>query len=61
VVTPPPATAAASTPKHGEWKDVLLELSHQLDRGTVYDRDLPAMAGALREVLTSFERRTRRG
>ena len=61
LVTPPPPAATAAAPKHGEWKDVLLELSRQLDRGAVYDRDLAVVAGALREVLASFERRTRRG
>jgi hypothetical protein len=61
VVTPSPAAATAAAPKHGEWKDMLIELSRQLDRGAVYDRDLPVVAGALREVLASFERRTRRG
>ena len=61
VVTPPPPPSSPRPPKHGEWQDVLLELSRQLDRGALYDRDLSVVAGALREVLASFERRTRRG
>jgi hypothetical protein len=61
VVTPPPPPSNPRPPKHGEWQDVLLELSHQLDRGALYDRDLPVVAGALRDVLASFERRTRQG
>jgi hypothetical protein len=40
---------------------LLLELSRQLDRGVVYDRDRPMVVGALREVLASLERRTRQG
>ena len=61
VVTPPPPPSSARPPKHGEWHDLLLELSRQLDRGALYDRDLPVVAGALREVFAFFERRTRRG
>jgi hypothetical protein len=48
-------------PRHQEWADVLTELSRQIDRGTVYDRDLPVVAGALHAVLMSVDRRTRRG
>ncbi|CCH85797.1 protein of unknown function [Modestobacter italicus] len=54
-------TPAVRVPRHGEWGDTLRELCQQLDRGAVYDRDLPIVAGALREVLAAFERRTRQG
>jgi hypothetical protein len=62
LITPPPAPpSAARAPKHGEWPGLLLQLIRQLDRGAVYDRDLRVVAGALREVLAAFERRTRQG
>jgi hypothetical protein len=48
-------------PRHGDWAAVLMELSRQLDRGLLYDRDLPVVAGVLCQVLVSFERRTRQG
>jgi len=60
VVMPVP-TPAVRIPRHAQWGDTLHELSRQLDRGAVYDRDLPVVAGALREVLASFNRRARRG
>jgi hypothetical protein len=48
-------------PRQTDWGDTLLQLSRQLDRGAIYDRDLPIVAAALREVLAAFERHTRRG
>jgi hypothetical protein len=54
-------TPAVRIPRHAAWGDTLRELSHQLDRGAVHDRDLSVVAGALRDVLPSFERRTRQG
>jgi hypothetical protein len=38
----------------------LRELGRQLDRGLVYDRDLPSVTGALEEALAAFQRRVRR-
>ena len=61
VVALRPSPSVTRVPRHGDWADVLLELSRQLDRGLLYDRDLPLVAGALRQVLASYERRTRRG
>ena len=55
------STPAVQVPHHGEWGDTLREFCKQLDRGAVYDRDLPIVAVALREVLAAFERRARRG
>src|SRR4051794_40187169 len=52
-------TLAVRIPRHAEWGDTLRELSNQLDRGAIYDRDLTVVASALREVLAAFERRTR--
>jgi hypothetical protein len=52
-------TPAVRIPRHAEWGDTLRELGTQLDRGAIYDRDLTVVAGALREVLAAFERRTR--
>jgi hypothetical protein len=54
-------TVPLRSPRHAEWGGMLRQLSQQLDRGILYDRDLPVVAGALREVLASFERRTRQG
>jgi hypothetical protein len=54
-------TPAVRVPRHADWGDTLLELGRQLDRGAIYDRDLPIVAGALRDVLAAFERRARRG
>ena len=54
-------TPAVQVPRHSDWGDTLIELGRQLDRGAIYDRDVPIVAGALREVLAAFERRTRRG
>jgi hypothetical protein len=43
-------TPSVRIPRHSEWGDTLRELSEQLDRGALYDRDLPIVAGALRAV-----------
>ena len=61
VVTLPATPSVTRVPRHGDWADVLMELSRQLNRGLLYDRDLRMVAGVLRQVLASFERRTRRG
>lgn len=56
VPAPPPAAVAAH-PRHGEWVGLLNELAEDLDNGALYDRDLPALTGALNRVLEAFERR----
>ncbi len=40
------------------WPAVLAELVDQIDRGRIYDRDLAALADALRPVLAAYARRT---
>jgi len=57
IVVTPAAAPVAATPRHDAWIDLLGELSRQLDRGVVYDRDLPGLAPALKEALAAFERR----
>ncbi len=48
-----------ATPRHNDWIELLGELSRQLDRGVVYDRDLPGLARALEKTLSAFQRRLR--
>jgi hypothetical protein len=52
-----PVPQPAPRPRHREWVDVMRELVAQLDRGAVYDRDLPELTAALNDVLGAFERR----
>lgn len=47
----------AALPKGAGWPPVLTELARQLDTGTVYDRDLPALTTALNAVLDAYARR----
>lgn len=58
VEIPVPTEPAAPARRHREWAVSLQQLAGQLDTGSVYDRDLPELAGALRELLDAFERRT---
>lgn len=44
-------------PKGARWAPALTELAHQIDTGTLYDRDLPALAAALSEVANALGRR----
>lgn len=44
-------------PTRRDWPDLLTMLSDQLDRGLVYERDLPEVAARLAEVYRSLERR----
>lgn len=44
-------------PKGARWAPALTELAHQIDTGTLYDRDLPALAAALSEVANALARR----
>jgi|tagenome__1003787_1003787.scaffolds.fasta_scaffold20881413_3 hypothetical protein len=59
VVVTPTTRPTAATPRHGEWIPVLGELTHQLDRGPLYDRDLPDLSRALDGVLGAVRRRHR--
>jgi hypothetical protein len=45
------------TPTRRDWAALLSELARQLEDGRVYDRDLPALAAALRTVLDAYSRR----
>lgn len=47
-------------PKGAAWVAALHELTDQIDRGLVYDRDLPALAGALEEATAALSRRPAR-
>jgi|TARA_Y100000114_G_scaffold136526_1_gene138086 hypothetical protein len=44
-------------PSRHNWPALLAELTSQLDRGLVYDRDLPELATHLSGVLQVLERR----
>jgi len=44
-------------PSRRDWPAVLAELTTQLERGLVYDRDLPELGTRLSEVLQVLERR----
>ena len=44
-------------PKGASWANALTQLADQLDRGLVYDRDLPALAQALDEATAALARR----
>jgi hypothetical protein len=45
------------TPTRRDWAPLLSELARQLEDGRVYDRDLAALAAALRTVLDAYGRR----
>lgn len=45
------------SPRGAQWPTALANLASQLGSGRVYDRDLPALADALREVLSALDRR----
>ena len=45
------------TPARRNWAPLLTELARQLEDGRVYDRDLLALAAALRTVLYAYSRR----
>jgi hypothetical protein len=57
IVIAPAAQPVIRTPRHNDWSGLLRELGRQLDRGLVYDRDLPGVANALDEALAAFRRR----
>jgi hypothetical protein len=44
-------------PSRRDWPALLAELTTQLERGLVYDRDLPGLATRLSELLQVLERR----
>ena len=45
------------SPRGASWVDALRDLARQIDVGLVYDRDLPAMAEQLDQVLAALRRR----
>jgi len=49
--------AVNTSPKGGAWPATLVQLVTQVDSGRVYDRDLPALAQALQDVIAGLERR----
>ncbi len=46
-----------AAPTRRDWVRLLAELTHQLDDGRVYDRDLPGLAASLGRVLAAYHRR----
>lgn len=40
-----------------EWADLLAELTDRLDRGRIYDRDVPALRPAVATLVEAFNRR----
>lgn len=40
-----------------EWSDLLAELTDRLDRGRIYDRDVPALRPAVAALVEAFNRR----
>jgi hypothetical protein len=46
-----------TVPKGAAWPETLVQLVTQVDSGRVYDRDLPALAEALQDVIDALERR----
>ncbi len=59
IVVTPQAKAVVATPRRDDWINLLGELSRQLGRGVVYDRDLLGLARPLEEALAAFELRAR--
>jgi hypothetical protein len=55
VAVPPPPSA--SRPRQLTWADLLRELAFQVERGTVYDRHLPAIAAAVDDVMCAVRLR----
>ena len=47
----------ATAPQGPAWPPVLAQLATQLDTGRVYDRDLPALAQGLQDVIDALDRR----
>ena len=47
----------ATAPQGPAWPPVLAQLATQLDTGRVYDRDLPALAQGLQDVIDALNRR----
>jgi hypothetical protein len=46
-----------TVPKGAAWPATLVQLVTQVESGRVYDRDLPALAEALQDVIDALERR----
>ena len=47
----------ATAPQGPAWPALLAQLAKQLDSGRVYDRDLPALARGLADVVDALDRR----
>jgi hypothetical protein len=59
IVVAPATQPIVRRPRHDDWPGLLRELSRQLDRGLVYERDMPGIVSALDEALAAFRRRIR--
>ena len=58
VAKPVPVIEHVPVSPHGPaWPHALADLTAELDTGRVYDRDLPALADALGQVLNALDRR----
>ena len=44
-------------PSRRDWPALLAELTHQVERGVIYDRDLPDLVTLLMDALEAIERR----
>jgi len=60
VVVTPGSPAQPRAPRHDEWAGVLRDLTGQIDRGLVYDRELLTVARAVDEVIAALRRRPHR-
>ena len=55
VIVEAPITVAPQTVD--EWAGILAELADRLDRGRIYDRDVPALRPAVAALVVAFNRR----
>ena len=52
------APTAAGPQTVAEWTGLLAELTDRLDRGRIYDRDVPALRPAVAALVEAFNRRS---
>ena len=57
VIPPHPAPTATKPPARRDWPAEMRRLTHDLDSGAVYQRDLAVIATAVDEVIAAFRRR----
>jgi hypothetical protein len=57
VTVPAVGQEPARRPRQDHWVDLLQELTAQIDRGTLYDRHLAAIAAAIDDVVRAVRRR----